>query len=73
MHIAAAAGAPVVGLFGPTSALRNGPFDPRDRAVGRSDIACRTNCHRRTCDRWICMEISVETVQRAVEARLHTP
>jgi lipopolysaccharide heptosyltransferase I len=57
MHIAAAAGAPVVGLFGPTSALRNGPFDPRDRAVGRSDIACRTNCHRRTCDRWICMEI----------------
>lgn len=70
LHIAAAAGARVVGIYGPTSALRNGPFDPRDRAVGRNDLACRTNCHRRTCTKWVCMEIPVEAVQRVVEARL---
>jgi heptosyltransferase-1 len=70
LHLAAAVGAPVVGIYGPTSALRNGPFDPRDRTVGRASLACRTDCYRRTCDHWECMEISVETVQRAVDARL---
>jgi len=70
MHLAAAVGAPIVGIFGPTSPLRNGPFDPRDRAVGRNDLACRTDCYRRTCDHWECMEIPVETVQRVVAARL---
>lgn len=73
LHLAAAAGAPIVGIYGPTSALRNGPFDPRDHTVGRTDLACRTDCYRRTCDHWECMEISVETVQRAVDARLHRP
>ena len=51
----------------------NGPFDPRDRTVGRASLACRTDCYRRTCDHWECMEISVETVQRAVDARLQNP
>ena len=72
LHLAAAAGAPIVGLYGPTSPLRNGPFDPRDRTIGRSDIDCRTDCYRRSCDKWICMEIPVEAVQRLVDARLQT-
>jgi lipopolysaccharide heptosyltransferase I len=72
MHLAAAVSAPIVGIFGPTSPLRNGPFDPRDRTVGRSDLPCRTDCYRRTCDHWECMEISVESVQRVVDARLQT-
>lgn len=72
LHLAAAAGAPIVGLYGPTSPLRNGPFDPRDRTVGRTELACRRDCYRRTCDHWECMEIPVETVQRAVDARLQT-
>lgn len=72
LHLAAAAGAPIVGLYGPTSPLRNGPFDPRDRTIGRNDIECRTDCYRRACDKWICMEIPVEAVQRLIDARLQT-
>jgi lipopolysaccharide heptosyltransferase I len=72
LHLAAAVGAPVVGIYGPTSPLRNGPFDPRDRTVGRTDLACRTDCYRRTCDHWECLEIPVDAVQRVVDARLQT-
>ena len=70
LHLAAAVGAPIVGIYGPTSPLRNGPFDPRDRTVGRHDLECRTNCYRRSCDHWECMEIPAAAVQRVVDARL---
>ena len=73
LHIAAAAGTPIVGIYGPTDPARNGPFAPCDVSVGRADIACRVDCHRRSCNRWICMEIPVEDVQRVVDARLQTP
>ena len=69
-HLAVAAGAPVVGLFGPTEWWRNGSPNPRDLCVERLDIGCRTDCHRRRCSNWICMDISVETVARAATARL---
>lgn len=69
-HLAVAAGTPIVGLFGPTEWWRNGSPDPRDICVERTDIGCRVECHRRTCSNWICMQISPETVFRAVEKRL---
>lgn len=69
-HIAVAAGAPVVGLFGPTEWWRNGSTDPDDICVDRTDIECRIDCHRRTCSNWICMEADVETVYAAVRTRL---
>jgi heptosyltransferase I len=69
-HIAVAAGAPVVGLFGPTEWWRNGSPREEDICVERLDIGCRTNCHRRTCSNWICMEIGVEKVLTAVGERL---
>lgn len=69
-HIAAAAGARVVGLFGPTEWWRNGTLNEKDICVERNDIGCRVNCHRRTCDKWICMDISVERVFEAVKERL---
>ncbi|MCS7080724.1 MAG: lipopolysaccharide heptosyltransferase I [Chloracidobacterium sp.] len=69
LHLAAAAGTPIVGLYGPTAAERNGPFSPHDRVVGL-DLSCRMDCHRRTCRRHICMDISVAVVAEAVEARL---
>lgn len=69
-HLAVAAGAPVVGIFGPTEWWRNGSTNPLDICVGRDDIACRIDCHRRTCSNWICMDISVDTVFSAVKARL---
>jgi ADP-heptose:LPS heptosyltransferase len=69
-HLALAAGAPVVGLFGPTEWWRNGsPFDD-DVCVERNDIDCRTDCHRRACSKWICMDIDVQTVIESVDERL---
>ena len=69
-HIAVAAGTPVVGLFGPTEWWRNGSPRPVDICVERTDIDCRVDCHRRSCSKWICMDIDVERVVRAVEARV---
>ncbi len=70
-HLAVAAKSPVVGIFGPTEWWRNGSPNPDDICVERTDIACRIDCSRRTCDKWICMDIDVETVFQAVEKRLN--
>ena len=69
LHIAAACGAPVVGIYGPTSPDRNGPFDDRDVTVGR-DLWCRADCHRRSCWHWECMSIPLSAVADAVSTRL---
>ncbi|MFN0277107.1 MAG: lipopolysaccharide heptosyltransferase I [Pyrinomonadaceae bacterium] len=69
-HIAVAAGVPIVGLFGPTEWWRNGSPNPDDICVERTDIDCRTECHRRECSKWICMDSDVETVFDAVKERL---
>jgi heptosyltransferase I len=69
-HLAVAAGAPVVGLFGPTEWWRNGSPRAEDICVERTDIDCRVDCHRRSCSKWICMDIEVQRVFRAVEKRL---
>ncbi len=71
-HIAVAAGAPVVGLFGPTEWWRNGSPNPGDICVQRTDIDCNVDCHRRICSKWICMDSDVETVFAAVVKRLRT-
>jgi heptosyltransferase-1 len=47
MQIAAAVDTPVVGLFGPTSPARNGPWGPRDLTVSRFDV-CQCH-HQRQC------------------------
>jgi heptosyltransferase-1 len=69
-HIAVAAGTPVVGIFGPTEWWRNGSPNPDDVCVERLDIACRVDCHRRSCSNWICMDIDVRTAAEAVSRRL---
>ena len=69
-HIAVAAGAPIVGLFGPTEWWRNGSPNSQDICVERTDIDCRVDCHRRSCSKWICMDISVERVFDAVRQRI---
>ncbi|HMS09269.1 MAG TPA: glycosyltransferase family 9 protein, partial [Pyrinomonadaceae bacterium] len=71
-HIAAAAGTPVVGIFGPTEWWRNGTLNPDDICVERKDIDCRVDCHRRTCGNWICMDITVDTVFTELRRRLAT-
>jgi len=69
-HIAVAAGAPIVGLFGPTEWWRNGSPRPEDICVERNDIDCRIDCHRRSCSKWICMDIDIGRVIEAVERRI---
>src|SRR5512138_3109009 len=69
-HIAMAAGTPIVGLFGPTEWWRNGSARPAGMCVERTDIDCRVDCHRRAWSKWICMDIEVERVLRAVATRM---
>jgi lipopolysaccharide heptosyltransferase I len=69
LHLAAASGTPIVGLYGPTSPERNGPFDPRDLAIGR-DLWCRAGCHRRSCWHWECMDIGTSAIKQAISRRL---
>lgn len=70
MHLSVAAGTPIVGLFGPTEWWRNGSPRAEDICVERTDIDCRVDCHRRSCSKWICMDIEVERVMEAVDRRL---
>ncbi len=66
MHIAVAAGTPVVALFGPTAPWRTGPFG-RGHVVVRKDLPC-SPCFRKKCADPRCMSgITVEDVLRAVE------
>jgi heptosyltransferase-1 len=68
-HLACALGTPVVGIFGPTSSVRNGPWQEGDEALART-LDC-SSCHRRTCPtNNECMEIMVEEVFSAVVRRL---
>jgi heptosyltransferase-1 len=71
-HLAVAAGAPIVGLFGPTEWWRNGSPRAADICVERVDIDCRADCHRRACSKWICMDIEVGRVFQAVGERLQS-
>ena len=70
LHIAAAVGTPVVALFGPTRAERNGPWSAQDITVSRTSQCI---CHyERRCRRGAaCInDISVDEVLTAVERRL---
>jgi lipopolysaccharide heptosyltransferase I len=71
LHLAAAAGVPVVGIFGATSERRTGPYGPGHRIL-RAAVPCAP-CLRRTCaiGRLQCLEqIPVERVVEAAEALL---
>ncbi|HSR68367.1 MAG TPA: glycosyltransferase family 9 protein [Acidobacteriota bacterium] len=68
LHLAAGLSVPVVAVMGPTTATRNGPFDPADEVVQWS-LHC-SDCYKRTCDRYFCMNIPPWEVLRAVTRRL---
>jgi len=72
MHLAAAAGTPIVAIFGPTDSRRNGPFSGEDVVIERFDLDCRTACYRRSCSHISCMNIPVESVWQGVEKRLRS-
>lgn len=70
MHIGAAVGTPIVGLYGPTRPERNGPWAADDLTVSR---AASCECHHlRRCrrQRMCLLDIEVGEVLDAVEKRL---
>jgi heptosyltransferase-1 len=68
-HLACAVGTQVVGIFGPTSPIRNGPWRNEDEVVARS-LPC-SGCYWRACPtRNECMDISVEEVFAGVIRRM---
>ena len=69
LHIAAAMGTPLVGLYGPTWPERNGPWDPQDVVISRANVCvCH---HKRQCLRGSpCInEITLDEVVLASEKR----
>ena len=67
LHVAAALGRPVVGLYGPTSPVLSGPYGAQHRVLW-DQPACGP-CHRRpTCEAFDCMRaLTPARVARAVE------
>jgi lipopolysaccharide heptosyltransferase I len=73
LHLAAACGTPVVGIFGPTSPVRNGPFS-KDDAVVFHTVPCGP-CYKRTCKVYQneCLKrVQVDEVLEAALRRLKT-
>src|SRR5262249_37029884 len=75
LHVAAALGTPVIGIFGPTSAWHWGPLNPIAATIETArDLACRP-CHKPVCrlHHHLCMrEIAATQVARALEQTLAT-
>jgi lipopolysaccharide heptosyltransferase I len=70
LHIAGAAGTPLVALFGPTDPDRNGPWSKDDVVVSRYG-AC--GCHyQRQCHQasWCLSDVTVAEVTAAIQQRL---
>ena len=73
MHIAAALGTPVVGLFGPTNPARTGPYRQQQFALQRSELSC-VPCLKNFCansEPFACLRgISAARVVHEIAARL---
>jgi heptosyltransferase-1 len=70
LHIAAAAGTPLVAIYGPTDPERNGPWSPDDIVVSRH-AACgcsyQRRCHQTS---WCLDDVPVAEVTAAIQQRL---
>lgn len=70
MHIAAAAGAKVIALFGPTAPWRTGPYG-KGHIIIRTGIPC-SPCFKKKCPDPLCMSgIKVEDALNAIERSLN--
>ncbi len=70
LHLAVAMGTPTVAILGPTSSVQNGPFNESDATVKRH-LPC-SDCYKRSCDQFVCMQIPVREVFEAVLRRLES-
>ncbi|MBN2320424.1 MAG: glycosyltransferase family 9 protein [Acidobacteria bacterium] len=72
LHLACALNTAVVGIYGPTCPVRNGPWGNNDEAVVHT-LPCSL-CYKRTCPADnACMDIPVDEVFAAVTRRLEKP
>lgn len=69
LHLAAACKTPVVGIFGPTDPLRNGPFHKSDLVVSQP-VPCGP-CYKRTCEKYRCQCLNLVTVDQVFAAILN--
>jgi heptosyltransferase-1 len=70
LHVAAAVGTPAIGLYGPTSPRRNGPWDSRDVMVSRFEgCECHYQRECRIAD-WCLNRVTVAEVTAAIQQRL---
>jgi lipopolysaccharide heptosyltransferase I len=70
LHLAAAVGTPIVGLYGPTDPARNGPWSVTDVTLSRNrTCACH---HQRRCTAavWCLGQLGADEVGAAVDRRL---
>jgi ADP-heptose:LPS heptosyltransferase len=70
LHLAAALGTPIVGIYGPTDPARNGPWSPADVTLSRNrTCACH---HQRRCTAavWCLGALGADEVAAAVDRRL---
>jgi lipopolysaccharide heptosyltransferase I len=74
LHLAAAVGTPVVGLYGPTWPQRNGPWHPDDVIVSRAAVCVchhKRQCQREGGESRMCInDIGLTEVAEAVDRRL---
>jgi heptosyltransferase-1 len=72
MHIAAAVGVPVVGIFGPTDPQRNGPWSEHDLTASRYR-SCACHYQRRcTISSWCLVDITPREILDLVDKRLES-
>jgi heptosyltransferase-1 len=76
LHVAGAAGTPLVAIFGPTDPDRNGPWSKEDVVVSRyGSCGChyQRQCHQAS---WCLNDVTVAEVTAAIQHRLgssHAP
>ena len=72
MHVAAAAGTPVVAIFGPTDPITTGPWG-EDHTIVEKEVDCRP-CLRRICptDHRCMKKITVDEVEAVIDRRLRS-
>ncbi len=68
LHLAVALGTPTVSILGPSPVWRNASFNPEDNTVKRY-LFC-SDCNKRKCEEFICMNIPVSEVFESVKRRL---
>ena len=71
LHLAVALGTPTVAILGPSPVWRNRSINPEDSTVKRY-LFC-SDCNKRKCGDFICMNIPVAEVFESVKRRLALP